>query len=366
MTQTNTMYVVASSLPRKAHNIFREQLALLFGNFEVLEVEPFTFSESDEWIQEQLAPKEVSPVVRTALIQLTDGHPYYLNVLLRGLKRHIEDQQEGELSEEQLTDVLEQELFSREGTLCRYWEAQISSWHKGRFAYLYLDALLAVALGHKKLSQVARHVKRPLRTTKKILDRLVETESLDKQGSFYVIRDTLFNFWVREVYHLRQLTLEVDVESVRQHFRRSVHTWFERMTYENQKELSKRIEALFTDFRNDVVVLDNKKIKCPSFAEVHSKPSNGRVFPVVAKSAHSRWLCQVAYKTVKEDDVEVFQRDIQKVRAPVQRRIMIALAGIELNAKLLAQESRILIWDLAALNSLMSLYGHPKVVCWET
>jgi hypothetical protein len=46
----------------------------------------------------------------------------------------------------------------------------------------------------------------------------------------------------------------------------------------------------------------------------------------------------------------------------VQKRFMIGLQGIDLNAKLLAQEAKIQYLDLRDLNFLLDLYEKPKVI----
>ncbi|HXV27516.1 MAG TPA: hypothetical protein VD913_00980, partial [bacterium] len=49
-------------------------------------------------------------------------------------------------------------------------------------------------------------------------------------------------------------------------------------------------------------------------------------------------------------------------RKKIQRKILVALAGIDQNAKLMAQEARVQIWDLRSFNTLLDLYNLPKMI----
>ena len=123
-----------------------------------------------------------------------------------------------------------------------------------------------------------------------------------------------------------------------------------------------RIEALFREFRNDVVEVSHKKIKCPAFLEIASRPTNGRFFPILGQTSQGRWICQVFRDLITEGDVAGFADELKKFRRKIQRKVMVALGGIDLNAKLMAQEGEIQIWDLENLNALLELYGKLKVI----
>ena len=46
----------------------------------------------------------------------------------------------------------------------------------------------------------------------------------------------------------------------------------------------------------------------------------------------------------------------------VQRKVLIVLGGIDQNAKLIAQEAKMQLWDLRVLNGLLDLYDLPKII----
>ena len=73
-------------------------------------------------------------------------------------------------------------------------------------------------------------------------------------------------------------------------------------------------------------------------------------------------MCQIAQKPVSEEEVGEFLEVMDRYKKPIKNRILVALSGIGLNAKLLAHESRIHIWDLKNLNFLLSLFGKSKII----
>ncbi len=362
MLQKETLYVVTASRIRKAQEIFRDKLSLLFGNFEVLKIKPFDFLTSQAFIENRLSMLKMDESIRKFLVELTDGYPYFLEILTEQFSVLLKKENEVSLSDGILARAFELELYQRKGRLHQYFMALLQNLGKGQVFYTSLKVLLAIALGHKKVHHIAAYLHRKTDEIKKILSRLWEEELVDKKGSFFTIPFPLFSFWLRQVYYRREFDFVGRYDLAVEAFRKEVSLLIRRRVEEEKKELTKRVEELFRRFQNDVIEVESKRIKFPHFTEVLFKPSNGRVFPVEAKAPGTRWVCQVAYGKVTEEDVRFFIQDIQKLRKKVQRKIMITLQGIELNATLLAKEAKILLWRLKDFNELLHLYDQPKVI----
>ena len=359
MVQKETMYVVTTSHLNRGRAIFQEKLSLLFGNFEVIQMMPFRFDEAAQFMSERAPSSTWDDQVKRFLIRLTDGHPYYLACLLDRLARFAGD---GRLLRAQIAQALEEELYQETGFLGQYFQSRLYRFADSRPWNRYGDVLLAISLGHKKLSQMIRFLHWKGREVKRILEGLLSSEAIEKHGSLFVIPDPLFRFWLAKVYYGRRVFFDSLHDSTRAGFLSCVEQGFEESAREDSLELPKQIEELFRRFRNDVVQLDQRRFVCSHFTEVVSRPNNGRVFPVTAKSDRTRWLCQVLRGQVLEEDVRVFLEDLKRLRGPVQKKLIVGLGGIDLNAKLLAQEAQIQYLDLRSLNLLLDIYDRPKVV----
>ncbi|MBU1862055.1 MAG: hypothetical protein KKH94_00095 [Candidatus Omnitrophica bacterium] len=361
MVQKDTMYIVASSREERAEKIFREKLSLLFGNFESIAVLPFNFDESSQFIRHCLASATIAPEYIKLLIRVTDGHPFYLSVIVKELQRCAVSRN-NVVTDEVIIDVLTQLLFQPEGQLQQHILLELSSLHKGCQFYVYLNILLAIATGRKKIRTIARFVEKSKEETKKGLQRLVDGQLIKRSGSLYCVKDAFLRFWLKYVFYRQFVSLGICRGEHEEAFRRDMFDLIDSSCHEEHKELSKRIEELLRTFCNDVIEVNKKRIKCPSFSEVYLRPTNGRIYPVYAKAPNTRWLCQVADKSVDEEDVQTLVAESKKMRKKINRRILITPHGINLNAKLMAKQAKIMIWNLRNLNFVFDLYDKPKVI----
>lgn len=360
MIQKETMYLVSTSRLKQGRFIFREKLSLLFGNFEAIELNPFDFGEAHEWIEQKTADSNLDDGLKRFLIRLTNGHPYYLNRLLARIRFTMAGGSgDGRAL---LVQALAGELYERSGILNQCFERKIHSLSDRGYFWRYGDILLGIAKGHKKLSQMMRFLRLKGPEIKKVLEELLRLEVVQKHGSLFIIPDPLFRFWLVSVYYLRRTSFSALPLASPKHFQDQAGAAVEESVRADASELPKRIEELFRKFRGDVVELNQKRFHCPHFTEILSRPNNGRVFPVTAKNGKSRWLCQVLAGKVTEDDIRVFLEDVKRLRAPLEKKLMMGLCGIDINAKLLAQEAKIQYLDLKNLNFLLDVHDKPKVV----
>ena len=172
----------------------------------------------------------------------------------------------------------------------------------------------------------------------------------------------MFRFWLKHVFQTKDRDLDPDKSGARTHFQKCWEEEIRNIEEEDRTDLTERVSSLFREFRNDIVEIDGKRMKCPAFLEIGTRPTNGRYFPILGRTSQGRWFCQVARETLTETDVAGFAEELKRFRRNTQRRIVVALGGMDLNAKLMAQEAKIQIWDLDNFNALLDLYGKLKVL----
>jgi len=358
MVQNQTLFIVTGILCEKVTSIFREKLPLLFGNFEVIEVEGIPFSKAMHWVDTQLSQFQTVKGVSSFFVTLCNGSPFYLRRLLNATKTFCLFHDVTVIDRTIISEVLNAELKEVDGYLNQYFQNYMTALIKNRSdAYLY-EILLEIVKGNKKPNQIAAVLGRKLTEVKKWMNRLLEEGVISKCGKLYYIRDYLFRFWLRYIYsewHLGRLENERNLEAI-------VSSLMESIEDHSRMDLTLRVERLFQLFRNEVVDLGKTRIQCPAFSQIVAKPSNGRVFPIVAKSSRSRWLCQVAREKVSEEDIRQFADNSKKSKEIASRRVMISPRGIDLNAKLLAKEEKIAVWGLEDLNQMLDIYDLPKVL----
>lgn len=362
MIEKDTLYVVTSSFKTQSKSIFRDQLSLLFGNFEVVELRPLHFDEARAFVTEYFSDLSLEPEIVQFMIRITDGHPHYLNILAKRFELCRSSGALPSSGREFLFRVLADELVHDIGLLRQHFLTQLFRLSNGKPWPLYGDVLAAVAVGHKKFLQINRFLSRDSRDIKKALERLVDQEAIEQHGNQFLLTDSLLRIWLQTAYYPRRFSFHPDRCSEEQAFLDQMEQLYQIQFEADQKDPRKRVEELFKCFRNESIELDEKRFACVHFSEVISKPNNGRVFPVLAHGPRGRWLCQVLSAKVAEADIHVFLEDVKQLRAPIQKKLIFGLHGIDLNAKLLAQEAKIQYLDLKQLNFLLDWYDKPKLV----
>lgn len=363
MIQKDTLYLVTSSAPHKTHEIFHDRLSLLFGNFEVIEVGPLPLRGLRTWANEGYADLRIPDEDLRVLGHFLGNLPYYFQSFLESARALALQTPAFVWNRAFLFRAIEETLYSEPGPLNRYFESELKNLHVlARHPRPYEKVLLALAHGQSKLLPIAAYAGKKVPETKKLLQRLIGEGRVEKKGTFYCLKDALFRFWLRGVYQTRDRDLALGGERSRVYFRACLAEVIRKIEEEDRMDLSARVEALLREFRNDRVEMDQKKVVCPTFLEIAFRPTNGRFFPIFGRTSRGRWFCQVYREPVSESDVIHFTEELKHSRRKIQRKVMMTLGGIDLNAKLMAHEAGIQLWDLEDLNALLDLYGKQKLM----
>lgn len=366
MIEKDTLYLVSSSKPERARVIFRDKLSLLFGNFEVLQLKPFDFQETVDFLSQRLPRVQLTFRQKKLFFTLTHGEPLYLDLLVDRLKLYLPPQAEQFVSDPMLFLTFQEELYDRRGRIALLFEKLLQPvLRMSKENTPYIRTLLAISEGHHKLSNIASYIERSQADTKKILHKLLQEDRIHKCGSFYTMPDTLFRFWLREVFKRRNFLYYFDKKKVAEDLYTTLRETFERITHEEKRDYPAQVERLFKEFRNDVVEVEGKRWRCPHFTEIIRRPPQGRFTSLSAKNAKSRWFCCIIDECVREEDVLSFLEEIKGCAKKVHQKILITLGGIEQNAKLLAQNAKIQIWNSETLNLLLDLYDLPKIIRFD-
>ena len=132
-----------------------------------------------------------------------------------------------------------------------------------------------------------------------------------------------------------------------------------KFTLESQKDISQRVKEIFGKFENDMIELDKKRFMLTRFDEIDIKYSNS-LNTVTARRANKYWRC-----CIEEDFVD--EAKISEVLTQVKskdsiKRILIALNGIDVNARLKALDGHLWIWEQDTLNQLLTLFEKPRFI----
>jgi AAA+ ATPase superfamily predicted ATPase len=364
MVQKDTMYLLSSSSFSASKKILAEKLSLLFGNFERVYLEPFDFETSAAFIAKRLAPLEVEDALLSFLIAFTDGHPFFLGTILSRVRELALSRGETALGRRTTAEVLHKLLFESQGILYQYFQKRISPWTRPEKRGNHVLILTELAKGKNRLKDVAKAVNRSQKETSDQIRELMEQELIVKNGVFFRFHDRMFRFWLSEVYERKELSL-VSSTASGEEFVKRIEALIGEEDALLKADVADRVAGLLSSFRNDIVELGEKRRQLPHFTEVLGPASvhgaDGPSRRLIAKGHGRCWVCKIVEEKATEREIlELVDGSAPETRTAT--RVLVALKGLDENAKLLAKERRVLTLGLSRLNMLMDVYGKSPVI----
>ena len=363
MIQKDTMYIVSSSQINAIKRILSEKLALLYGNFEVIEISGFDGKTARAFLEEKLQNLDMQRSQLDYLIDFTGGNPFYLDVISKKIIEIANSRKltraDGGLIAEAFTSL----IYTTSGTINQYFTNNIMNLIERAMRKECLDILTALALGKNKLKDIAGWFnKKSASKLSKELERLIELDMVFKNGVFYEVRDRVFKFWLRAVYHEKKTSLVDDIVNRAGDFVKEVE--IDAGEYRRQSEQStlERVGSLFSLFNGETIEIERKKRRLPKFVKIESR-KYGKSDGLLAYQAADRyWVCEIFQDTVDEASMLDLIERYYPVREKVAKKVCMALGGIDTNALLLAKEKNVWVWDIDSTNALLGLYKKRNLV----
>jgi len=362
MVQKDTMYIVSSSRNEAIKKIISEKLSLLFGNFEVVKISNFSLKASSEFIDMKFAGLEVPQNLKKFLIMFTDGNPFYLSRLLTAAKAKMLGKAEGEIDESVITEAILDLVYDANGVIHQYLFNYILSLLDTKYRDSHMEMMIEIARGNNVQSGIARSTRTKHGEVSKGLARLAELGLVAKNGIFYEIEDAMLAFWLRAVYQRRKDLLVDGTFDRMELFRKDIGAMISGFIREGEKGASQRVSELFNLFNNELVSIESRNMRLPHFTKVELRPVDGANSLVAASFRGNFWIAQAYTKAVNENDIIGYLKNVKLSGYKVTHKIVVAISGIEENAKLLAKELKISIWDGHTLNKLFTFYGMKRMV----
>lgn len=356
------MYIVSSSRNQVIKKILSEKLSLLFGNFEIVKISGFDIEMSKLFIETHLAGFEMDDSLKRFLIAFTDGNPFYLNHIVKKTKEISSDRMSNYIDTGIMGEAIIDLVYNANGIIHQYLMNfildLIDTKHKDR----HISILAAIANGKNRLPDIAKTLRSKQSEISKDLLQLSQIGFISKNGVFYLIDDSVLEFWLKNVYQKRKTILVDGILNRTELFNSEIRSYIDDFITKSQEAVPARLAELFNSFSNELVQIDSKQQRMPHFTKVEITLSKEDKKNITASFRGKAWVVQAYEEAVKENDIIDYIRNIKFGSHKVANKIIIPLKGIEENAKLLAKELKIAIWDISTLNGLLNIYGKKKVV----
>jgi len=355
LAQKSTMYIIISSRKYKTRELLSKDFSLLFGNFELIIVEPFDIKTSEEYLEEKLKGMNVSRDTMDFIVHFTGGNPLYLKIIADSLLKS---------GPAALTEVLGQLLLEPPGVLNQRFLGYLSRFLDTKFSTDYLAILYSIADGRNKIRDIAHILHKQKKELMGRLSYLLQEDIIVRNGDFLKITDRVFGFWLRFVYYKRQNSLTFGEEARKIKFEEGLEKMMKDFLSSSRKPLVERMTELLRLFEDEILQIEKKKVRLNHFREVKYLELNRRGLSdcLIGRSNESLWIMAVKPGSLSEEDILEFSRECKKYRHKSQRKIIVTLKDIDMNTRLRALEEKVWTWDINSLNQLLDYFAKPWVM----
>lgn len=355
ISKKNTLYIIISSMKFRTKAILSKHLSLLFGNFEVINVEPFDIAASERYLEQNISGLNLTTPLRNFLVHFTGGYPVYLEVISEEIERSAEVNP---------ADILENLLFNTSGILNQKFSNYIKRFLDSSYSNDYISILRIIASGKNKIKDVAHISRKPKKELCLRINRLLEIDAISRSGDFLKITDRVFGFWLKFVYQEKQRSLTFDNKNQKELFKEQIEKMIEEFFVDAKKPVLERTLELLRLFEDEQMQMDRKKIRLNHFREIKPLEFNNRNLKcgLIGRSQESVWIMAFKQGQLNEEDIASFAKECKRYRHKLQRNIIVTLGEIDSNTKLKAMEEKIWTWDINNLNQILDLYSKPWVI----
>jgi hypothetical protein len=355
ISQKHTMYIIISSMKYRAKAVLAKNLSLLFGNFEVITVEPFDIPISEQYLEYKLVGLEVEPGLKNFITHFTGGYPFYLEVVSQALLKSYQND---------LADILEDLLFESSGILHQRFSVYLKRFLDGPCGRDNSAIMYLTASGQNKVNDIAHVLRRTKKELNLRINQLMELDAVSRNGDFLKINDRVFAFWLKFVYQNKLKSLTFDAKSQKAAFKDHIEKMIQEFMAAAQRPVIDRMAELFRAFSDDTVQLERKRLKLAHFREI--KPLElkraGLREGLIGRSSDSLWIVAFKKESLTEEDVAEFAKECKKYRHKLQTKVIVTLKDIDANARLRALEEKIWTWDINRLNQIFDLFSKPRLI----
>ncbi len=352
LTQKTAMYIIASSFKHRAEGILSRELSLLFGNFEVINIEPFDIKSSHAYLDLRFSGLNIDTGIKNFLIYFTGGMPFYLNIISEAVLRYGPDN---------LIDTLENLLSDPPGILNQKFSNYLRSLQNDPYP---LNILYLISCGHNKIKDIVHLIHKPKKDALIYINRLLSSSAISRNADFLKINDRIFSFWLRFVYNEKIRSFTFDDKSQRALFRKNIESMVLEFKQISARPVNERIMEVLRLFDDGLIQVERKKMRLSHFREIKPLELRNRSLRdgLICRSQDSLWIMAFKYDFLTEEDITDFSRECKKYKHKKQQKIIVTLKDEDPNSRLRAMEEKVLTWDINKVNQLMDLFSRPRVI----
>jgi len=366
MTQKKCFYVLSSSYRYSAQRILAEKLSLLFGNFELIELDAFDISTSRAFVDSHLDGNKIGAYLTNFLTEFTGGYPLYLQLICKELMSLRVLHNQDEIYLPLIAQSVENTLFDRWGVISRHFELIINDLTNGKGNKVIANILISLSNGLQKNEDLLDEIDINKNQLNQKLSRLQDEGIIFKNGKQHYFKDKLFKYWIKFVYQKRLTGIELAPDRQRKQFHLEFNQYVEQFQATIGKDFNSRIVELLSCFENEALDLNGRKYMLPSFngMTLDKLKMDHEYFADVIKAdtESATWLIVLKKDGFVENDILSIICEAKRSNRKIEKCLIITLSKLDDHTKLKALQERFWIWNEQEINTLLNLYDKPYIL----
>ncbi|UCH12485.1 MAG: ATP-binding protein [Candidatus Omnitrophota bacterium] len=359
MLQKMSLYILSDRPYINLRNILSQQLSLLFGKFQMFDLEPFSPHESLAFIDSRVKDVKLSAELKDFLVYFSGGEPFYLDILTESISIKAGEKKLLVVTQKDLSRFIYECIYARFASVNQYFSRIVEKFSGNGYLKEPIKILNAV-IRKNKIAAIIEDSKCSKAGIHKLLEKFIMQNMVIKNGPLYAIEDEVFKMWLRlkEIEAIPQLKL--DQRAHTEKFVNEIRQLIETFEKEQQRSIDNKILNLIAAFDNEKVTVGKAAHILPVFKHIHTEYTTSQD-ALLSGHGTKLWIFSIFKKMAEEDDILNFIDYYKKLKHRVARKVLIILNGITPEAKLLAMKEHIWIWSSDRLNSLLNLYRKARI-----
>ena len=356
MTWTSTLFILASSSPHRARTILRERLQLLFGQFELLELEAVDSPAAALWVQRELKGLRGAKAMIPFLLHWLGAYPWYLSAFLKRLKEQAILSRQPELTEPLFLQTAWDLIGAPDGILHEGCAGRVERLARERAGGRATDALIHIAEGARTATAIGARIGRG--GLSEALQLLVEHDLAQRNGTCWMLQDPVLRCWFSAVLWAQRADGRAGGEDIRQRLDRHLRALWTRWSQAAHLSFPEQVVELFSRFCDDTVSLDAKIGRLPRFDRIathHPGPADAAY--LIADGPGRRWCAAVQSRPADEGAITGFDAFCRQQTPKPSRKVLIMQASLAQHARTVAKAANMWVWEPEDLQVLRQLYG---------
>ncbi|MDD4294075.1 MAG: hypothetical protein PHP69_01010 [Candidatus Omnitrophica bacterium] len=359
IVQRDCMVILTSSKIKKAENIMSEQLNLLFGNFELIHINNGIFFNNYMRLKKSLSVNNVSPFFISFLANYLGDNVSYYDYAVNCLNEF--KRTDNEIND--LASLMELLVYRKESYLFqRFMKRMDIICAKIKNYPTALKILHYISKGYTRKSDINNLNLCKPRDLETIISKFDDLGYLENAGNMCRIKDSLFSFWVSNVFVFYFVMPITNTLRRRIAWRHAVFENIDLFREDFFRDKVSKILGLMSSFDDDIIKCGAKNYILPKLTKnrVMNDPTEDNLSILIGEG---REVVFAGIKDGNTDDNDIFNfiEKGKNLNGKKIKKIFISLSSIPSTAKVIAKDHNIMAWDIEEVNYLLKMYNHPVI-----